>query len=180
MASQENERFSWQALVRLICMGVTIAAVVIIFAVPGKPMEKLQVAMGYALLVLVFLFGAMVLVDIIIGKIDLSELIAEESGGASTSRFQLLIFTFVIAFSFFIVTAEKGEFPKMSVDVLALLGISATTYGVSKGIQATMTSDPSDDEDNAETNELQEGASLPPEDAGGAKADSDMKKDFKP
>jgi hypothetical protein len=55
------------------------------------------------------------------------------------SRFQLLIFTFVIALSLFLVVTTKGEFPPIPTEVLMLLGISATTYGVSKGIQAGAT-----------------------------------------
>lgn len=59
---------------------------------------------------------------------------------ASMSRFQLLVFTFVIAISLFlIVVNSKDKFPDIPTNVLLLLGISATTYGVSKGIQASST-----------------------------------------
>jgi hypothetical protein len=65
------------------------------------------------------------------------------------SRFQLLIFTFVIALSFFLVVIGHGSadakdpnchscpaFPtQVPGSVLALLGISASSYLVSKGIQ---------------------------------------------
>ena len=72
------------------------------------------------------------------GKIDLRRLISEPTGDASMSRFQLLIFTFVVAFGFFLVmvSGDKPAFPAaIPSSVLALLGISASSYLVSKGIQ---------------------------------------------
>jgi hypothetical protein len=53
------------------------------------------------------------------------------------SRFQLLVFTFVIALSFFLTVVCECKLPDVPANVLALLGISASTYGVSKGIQAS-------------------------------------------
>jgi quinol-cytochrome oxidoreductase complex cytochrome b subunit len=101
------------------------------------PMKKVQLAVAYGMLVLLFLFGFLILAAIASGKIDISQLIAEDGGGASMSRFQLLIFTFVIALSFFLIVTCECKFPDVPGNVLALLGISATTYGVSKGIQAS-------------------------------------------
>ena len=91
----------------------------------------------YTALVLVFLFGVVVLYQIIAGKIDISKLLAEDGGGASMSRFQLLIITFVVAFSFFVLVVKGTTLPEIPSSVLTMLGISATTYGVSKGIQAS-------------------------------------------
>ena len=88
-------------------------------------------------LVMLLGFGMFVLILMANGKIDLSTLLTESGGGASMSRFQLLIFTFVIAFSLFRIVCTKGAFPQIPTGVLLLLGISATTYGVSKGIQAS-------------------------------------------
>jgi len=99
-------------------------------------MKYLQLAVGYTLLVIIFFLGFAILVGIWRGKIDLSLLLTESGGGASMSRFQLLVFTFVIGLSLFFIVAAKGEFPSIPKEVLTLLGISATTYGVSKGIQA--------------------------------------------
>ncbi|SEB37538.1 hypothetical protein [Terriglobus roseus] len=67
-------------------------------------------------------------------KIDLTRLIAEANGSASMSRFQLLIFTFVVAISLFMMTVRTGSFPQIPDGVLVLLGISASTYAVGKGI----------------------------------------------
>ncbi len=53
------------------------------------------------------------------------------------SRFQLLIFTLVIGLSFVLVVANTNKMPEISTQVLMLLGISGSTYAVSKGIQAT-------------------------------------------
>ena len=56
---------------------------------------------GFVLCAFIGLLGLTILVWIWQGKIDLSQLISEPNGSASMSRFQLLIFTFVIAISLF-------------------------------------------------------------------------------
>ncbi len=68
--------------------------------------------------------------------IDLSQLVSEPTGDASMSRFQLLIFTFVVALSFFLVVANSKTMPDIPGSVLSLIGISASSYLVSKGIQS--------------------------------------------
>jgi L-lactate permease len=110
---------------------------VIAFWVKGDPATKVKLAISYGALILLFLFGFLIIAAIASGKIDISLLLTESGGGASMSRFQLLIFTFVIALSFFLIVASNAkELPDIPANVLALLGVSATTYGVSKGIQA--------------------------------------------
>lgn len=116
-----------------------ITAFVIAIWVPGEASVKIRLAIGYGTLIMVFLFGFLVLAGIASGKIDISKLLVEKdgSGAASVSRFQLLIFTFVIALTFLSLAVKlEDKFPEVSNGVLALLGISAATYGVSKGIQA--------------------------------------------
>jgi uncharacterized BrkB/YihY/UPF0761 family membrane protein len=103
------------------------------------PTKKVQLALAYSMLVLLFLFGFFIIAAIASGKIPIDTLLSEPDGKASMSRFQLLIFTFVIGVSFFLVVLCKCELPKVPDQVLTLLGISATTYGVSKGIQASTT-----------------------------------------
>lgn len=103
-------------------------------------LNKLKIATGFTLLALIFLFGFAVLVYIANGSIDLSELLSEtgDSKGASMSRFQLLIFTLVIALSLFLVVVANMAFPAtIPPEILTLLGISASTYAVSKGIQTS-------------------------------------------
>ena len=89
---------------------------------------------GCVLCVFIGLLALTVLVWIWLGRIDLSDLINEANGQASLSRFQLLIFTFVIAISLFIIVESGGKFPEIPTGVLTLLGISASTYAVGKGI----------------------------------------------
>jgi hypothetical protein len=110
---------------------------------PGDPMTKLKVTTGYTALILIFVLGVAVLLEIASGRMDLSQLLSEIGGGASMSRFQLLIFTFVIGLSFFLIVAETGKFPAVPAEVLTLLGISASTYAVSKGITASARTDSS-------------------------------------
>jgi hypothetical protein len=116
-----------------------IAALVIAIWVPGDGAIKVRLAISYTGLIMLFLFGFLILAGIASGKIDISQLLAEKgSSGASMARFQLMIFTFVIALSLFLIVVSKGDFPiQIPNQVLEILGISATTYGVSKGIQAT-------------------------------------------
>jgi hypothetical protein len=129
----------------MVVMSIVVAFVIALW-VPGAPMEKLKLAIAYGGLIMLFLFGFLVLAAIASNKIDISKLLDEKgSGGASMGRFQLLIFTFVIGLSFFLVVLCKCEMPQVPTNVLALLGISATTYGVGKGIQATKDDKDGDD-----------------------------------
>ena len=91
----------------------------------------------YIVCIFLALLGAIILWKIVDGSIDLSELLEEANGGASMSRFQLLIFTFVFAFSLFLVVSSTSpmSFPNIPGTVLSLLGISGSSYLVSKGIQ---------------------------------------------
>jgi hypothetical protein len=93
--------------------------------------------MGIALASFLIILGLAIVWMITQGKIDLSRVISEPTGDASMSRLQLLIFTFTVAFSFFVIVAgnKPPRFPDVPNGVLALLGISAGSYIVSKGIQ---------------------------------------------
>jgi hypothetical protein len=130
---------SWLDWVPIACFLLAISAVVIVyFSVPGTALDRLTVIVGYVILMLLFFFGLMVLFAMARGRIDLSLLLSEQGGGgASMSRFQLLIFTFVIAFCLFLITIKSMKFPAVPAEILTLLGISASTYAVSKGIQAS-------------------------------------------
>lgn len=127
-------------LARIVIFSAAFVVAMAAFLLVGgsyTAMEKLKLATGYALLIFLFFLSIAVLLDILLGNINLSALLEELSGGASMSRFQLLVFTFVIAFSFFIVvtSGETASFPQIPNSVLILLGVSAGTYGVSKGLQ---------------------------------------------
>ena len=93
-----------------------------------------------AIVLTVIVMGAAFLVFWLIlrGKIDLSEVLTEpDSTKASLSRFQFLLFTFVVAGLFLLLSVEAGAFVNIPNSVLGLLGISAGSYAVSKGIQAS-------------------------------------------
>jgi hypothetical protein len=89
---------------------------------------------GYTICLLVGGFGLTIIAYIWMGKINLSALLSEANGQASMSRFQLLIFTFVIAIGLFELLDASQSFPNIPSGVLGLLGISAGTYVVGKGI----------------------------------------------
>jgi hypothetical protein len=103
-----------------------------------KVQTWLTFASGWVALGFLGLLGALILYYVFIGKIDLSGLINEPTGEASMSRFQLLIFTFVIAASLFLIVGSgtPPNFPAViPPGILILLGISSSSYLVSKGIQ---------------------------------------------
>jgi hypothetical protein len=82
------------------------------------------------------ILAAVIIYMILTGKMDLTHLLNEANGSASMSRFQLLIFTFIIAISLFYLVEKRADnsFPDVPTGVLTLLGISASTYAVGKGI----------------------------------------------
>jgi len=128
-----------------VVLAIVTAFIIAIF-VHGDSVRKVELAMAYGMLIILFLFGFLILAAIASGKIDISQLLQEKgsdgtNAGASMGRFQLLIFTFVIGFSFFLVVLYKTDMPNIPSTVLTLLGVSATTYGVGKGIQATTQDD---------------------------------------
>ena len=114
----------------------------------------LELLAGYTICILVAVIGFVVVWKIATGQIDISKILTEKDGApgsvgsASMARFQLLIFIFVIAVSFFLVVisnikiiqARSGngalpELPNVPPGVLGLLGISASSYAVGKAIQ---------------------------------------------
>lgn len=67
-------------------------------------------------------------------KIDLSQIISDGSGQASLSRFQFLIFTFVIGVGIVYLTVKGEAFPQLDQGILVLLGISGASYVVGKSL----------------------------------------------
>ena len=100
-------------------------------------MDKLIPVFGWLIAILIGLLGLAVVWLILIGKINLQYLLSETNGYASLSRFQFLIFTFVIALSLYLIIVHDMKFPDIPPTILALLGISSGSYVVSKGIQAS-------------------------------------------
>jgi hypothetical protein len=64
---------------------------------------------------------------------------------ASLSRFQFLVFTFVIAGTYLVLCLESGRFVEIPQNVVLLLGVSGTSYAASKGIKAAADSSRSAD-----------------------------------
>lgn len=128
----EDKRLDW---IPVASLGLAVVVALLLYIKGGDPMQHLKVLAGYVALILLFFFGLMILVAMVRGQIDLSKLISEQDGTASISRFQLLVFTLVIALSMIFMLASTSSFPELPNQALILLGISASTYGVSKGIQ---------------------------------------------
>ncbi len=129
----------WKNIIRTVFVLLGLAPVVmIIYFATWRTLTKdyLLIVLGAELAVLLFIFGVIVLYAMATDQIKIEKLISEQNGDASISRFQLLIFTFTIALSFvYLVLIGPGKFPDVPNQVLILLGISASTYGVGKGLQ---------------------------------------------
>jgi hypothetical protein len=96
---------------------------------------------GFMVIAIILLgFAAIVLWKIFDNQISVVGLLAEplDPGNpgagvkASLSRFQFLIFTFVIAGLYLLLSIEAGTFVDIPGNVLLLLGISSGSYVVSK------------------------------------------------
>lgn len=100
-------------------------------------------------------FAAAVLWQIITGKIDLYGIISEPDGAAnvdgrakaSLSRFQFLLFTFVIAGLFLMLSIEAGSFVNIPDNVLVLIGLSGGGFIASKAVGHKPPVPPKPDED---------------------------------
>ena len=102
--------------------------------------QWMQLSYFTAIVLLAVILGTAVVVLylILVGRIDIKSILQEpDSTKASLSRFQFLLFTFVIAGLFLMLSIEAGAFVNIPDGVLALMGISAGSYAVSKGITAS-------------------------------------------
>lgn len=98
-------------------------------------MNGLLLWIGIGFLLIMGALCVMLLVKMWKNEINLSTLLDEANGDASMSRFQLLIFSLVIAVGLFLFVLKNMTLPDIPNSVLTLLGISASTYAASKGIQ---------------------------------------------
>jgi len=92
-------------------------------------------ALQWIIVVFVAIVGLIILWKMWTDKIQLNTLLSEPDGKASLSRFQLLLFTFVIINIYLVICLQQGELLEISSGVLGLLGISGSAYVVSKAIQ---------------------------------------------
>ena len=107
--------------------------------------QFLALVMGWIVTVLIAAFALAIIYKIIRGDINLQYLIAGAEGDASLSRFQFLIFTFVIAMGLFLIilSVNPPAFPKdIPGGILALLGISGGSYVTSKAVDANAAKPP--------------------------------------
>lgn len=100
-------------------------------------MTLLVLVIGWILTIFLGILAAIFLWKVVTGEISIQYLISDEQGYASLSRFQFLIFTFVIAMTLFYLIATHGKYPEIPNQILALLGISGGSYVVAKGIQTS-------------------------------------------
>lgn len=100
-------------------------------------MELLKLVIGWILTIFLGVLAIIFLYRVAVNQISLKYLISDDRGYASLSRFQFLVFTFVIALTLFYLIALKGEYPVIPNQILALLGISGGSYVVAKGIQTS-------------------------------------------
>ncbi|MDN5869116.1 MAG: hypothetical protein L0H73_00100 [Nitrococcus sp.] len=102
-------------------------------------MQTLALVMGWIIAIVMGFLGLAIVWFIFTGKINLAKLISEPNGDASLSRFQFLIFTFVISMSVFLVVVGNAplKLPEIPTGIYALLGISGGSYAISKGIQVS-------------------------------------------
>ena len=96
---------------------------------------------GFVFIAIILLgFAALVLWKFFSDKTALIGLISEpDQSKASLSRFQFLIFTFVVAGLFLLLSIEAGTFVEIPTNVLGLLGISSGTYLVAKAVPPAST-----------------------------------------
>jgi hypothetical protein len=96
-------------------------------------MHNLALAIGSVGIVIIGGIAGVVVRDLWTGKIDLTKLLSGDDA-ASLSRFQFLIFTFIIGLSYLYVAVDAQTLPDVQ-NAWALLGISGGSYVLGKGIQ---------------------------------------------
>jgi TRAP-type C4-dicarboxylate transport system permease small subunit len=89
---------------------------------------------GFVFLLIMGALCVMLLIKTWTNQIDLSSLLDEANGDASMSRFQLLVFSLVVAVGVFLFILKNLTLPDIPQSILTLLGISASTYAAGKGI----------------------------------------------
>ena len=96
--------------------------------------DYLLVPIGIAFMLIMGALCLLLLIKMWKNEINLSSLLEEANGQASMSRFQLLVFSLVVAVGVFLSILHTMRLPEIPNGVLTLLGISASTYAAGKGI----------------------------------------------
>ena len=108
--------------------------------------QLLGLVMGWTVTVLIGAFALAIIYKMVKGDINLMYLIAGDDGDASLSRFQFLVFTFVIALGLFLIILSAKDGPAFPATIpggiLALMGISGGSYVTSKAVDANANKPP--------------------------------------
>jgi hypothetical protein len=90
--------------------------------------------LAYSVVLFITGIEAVILYRIATNKINLNLLIADDRGDASLSRFQFLLFTFIIGAGLLDFTLKGSGFPTVDDGILMLLGISGASYAIGKSL----------------------------------------------
>src|SRR6187551_2428311 len=90
--------------------------------------------LAYSVVLFITGIEALILYQIATNKINLQLLIADDGGDASLSRFQFLLFTFIIGAGLLHLTLKGSAFPTVDEGILMLLGISGASYAIGKSL----------------------------------------------
>jgi xanthine/uracil permease len=85
--------WNWAGFIAIVLGGVAL-----VWTLGRGVSGSFAVLVGY----IIGLFAAIVLARMLSGRIDLQFLISDDNGHASTSRFQFILFSFVIASAYFL------------------------------------------------------------------------------
>jgi hypothetical protein len=94
-------------------------------------LRLLEVA-GYAAVAFVGFVVIVISWHVLTGRIDISHMLSDAAGRSSISRFQLLLFTLVVAIHVAIMEIRTNSVPDIPRGLLILLAISSGTYLASK------------------------------------------------
>lgn len=127
----------WQPLIAVALIIVLTAALLWVQGGAAAGAADLSKILTSLITVILGLFAAVVLARMLSGSIDLSLLVSEGDGSASMSRFQFLIFTFIIGASYLALAFKSTGATLVDIPngVLGLLGISGGSYVASKVVQ---------------------------------------------
>lgn len=96
--------------------------------------QVMELLFGFGFFAIMGLLCMMLLYKMWTNQINLSSLLMEANGDASMCRFQLLVFSLVVAVGMYLYMLNHLDLPKLDQSILTLLGISASTYAAGKGI----------------------------------------------
>ena len=105
--------------------------------------QLIAILVAIVVAIIILAIGLAVVKAMWTGEINLASLLSEpakpgapqDDGKASLSRFQFLVFTFVIAGLYLVLSLETGTLIDVPQSALVLLGISSLTYVASKAMQ---------------------------------------------